>query len=120
MSQNKLYVITRDDLSLAQQAVQSAHAAVDFVINYPKESREWHDTSNYLIVLSVSNEEELEKLYNRAIKHGLCALAFREPDINNQITSVAIEPSKEAKRICKKLSLALKSGTVGLSSETEG
>jgi len=58
--------------------------------------------------LSVENEEQLllylEKIKYRDIKH----TAFREPDIDNQLTAIAIEPGERSRKLTSKLPLALK------------
>lgn len=95
----KLRVVTRRDLSVSTQAVQSGHAAIDFQHQYPIESREWHTKSNYLALLTVSNESELIKLITKAILTGIKHTVFREPDLNNEITAVAFEASESARRL---------------------
>ncbi len=96
---SKLRVVTRRDLSLPTQAVQSAHAAIDFQHAHPKEASEWQTKSNYLALLTVANEEELYKLSEKAAIRGIKYTIFREPDINNEITAIAFEPSDASKKI---------------------
>lgn len=107
-SGDKLYVITRRDLSPGYQAVQSIHAAQTFAVRFPDINGEWYNMSNYLALLSVVDESALKRLYSRAHKSGLKACAFIEPDIGFKITAIAIEPSKRTKELCKSLPLALK------------
>ena len=95
----KLRVVTRRDLSLPTQAVQSAHAAIDFQHAHPLEASEWQTESNYLALLTVANEEELYKLSEKAAMRGIKHTIFREPDINNEITAIAFEPSDASRRI---------------------
>jgi len=40
--------------------------------------------------------------------YDLKTTAFREPDIGNQITAIAIEPSERTRKLTSKLPLALK------------
>ena len=79
--------------------MQSAHAAIDFQHQYPEEATEWHKKSNYLALLTVSDESELIKLITKAIFKGIKHTIFREPDIDNQITAVAFEASEESKKL---------------------
>ncbi len=44
----------------------------------------------------------LEQLENSDIKHA----AFYEPDISNELTSIALMPSEESRDFCKKFKLA--------------
>lgn len=101
-------MVTREDLSPSQQAVQSAHAAIDFCFNHPQRAGPWFKESNYLILLSVKNESELLLLIEECRKKQLKYSRFIEPDLGNQVTAVAIEPSPKTKRLTRKLSLTLK------------
>lgn len=115
----KLYVITRNDLPISQQATQSIHAAVDLVFKHHIELKNWHDLSNTIVLLSVANEKQLiklsKKLKTSKIKHTI----FTEPDIGDQITALALEPSDDAAGFCKELSTALKPPNKGGLKETE-
>ena len=102
----KLRVVTRRDLKIGTQSVQLAHAAIDFQHQHPVEAKEWQRKSNYLALLTVSNEQELILLVSKAILLGIKHTIFREPDLDNQITAVAFEPSDAAKKLtssCKLL-----------------
>jgi hypothetical protein len=95
-------------LSFGQQAVQSCHAMQEFVHQHPELNMEWYSKSNYLGLLSVSCEEELEYLLNDAYKFGIKCSLFREPDIGNQITAICLEPGQKSKKLCSRIPLALK------------
>lgn len=105
---NKLIVITRKDLNPAVQAVQSAHAAIDFQHQYPSLAKAWHQTSNYLIFLGSEDETHLSTFLSKAIDRGIKHTVFREPDLNNEITAIALEPTRESRRLCSNLPLILK------------
>ena len=92
----------------AVQSVQSTHAAIDYVLKYPAEALGWHKYSNYLGQLSCANEEELMKLMYKADQKGIRYLAFREPDLDNQITAVAFQPIIESKKLLSSCPLMLK------------
>lgn len=79
--------------------MQSAHAAIDFQHDFPVEAKQWQTTSNYLAVLTVEDEAQLIKLITKAILLGIKHTVFREPDIDNQITAVAFEPSEQARKL---------------------
>jgi hypothetical protein len=101
-------VITRRDLEPGYQAVQSIHAAIQFKFDHPQLSQEWFEQSNYLGLLSVADEQELNKLIEQATTHSIHFSIFREPDIENQITAIALEPGQKSKKLCSKLPLALR------------
>lgn len=101
----KLRVITRRDLLKPYQAVQSGHAVIQFQYDYPKIARDWYINSNYLIYLSVENEHELISFIEKAQLKNIKVSVFREPDIGNQITAIALEPSICSKKLTSGLPL---------------
>ena len=105
---DKLFLVTRRDISPGYQAVQSCHAIRQFTAEHPEIDVEWFQKSNYLALLSVENEIELMKLITKAHDGGLRWSAFREPDVGGAITAIAIEPHSKAIELCKHLPLALK------------
>lgn len=104
---DKLYLITRRDLSPGYQAAQSCHALHEFARCYPNHFHEWESRSQYLAVLSVANEIELMRLLVKASDEKLMATAWYEPDQNGHITAIAIESDRKTAILCRKLPLAL-------------
>ena len=102
---DKLYLITRRDLSTGKQAVQSAHALSEFYHKYTETEEEWFTHSNHLALLTVSNEDELLNLMFKAQKVGVKYVNFLEPDMSNQLTAVALEPGEKSKKLCSSLPL---------------
>lgn len=87
--------------------VQSIHAGIQFVFEHPEYAEAWYKQSNYLGFLSVANESELVQLIEQAMAKGIKFSVFREPDIDNQITAIALEPGNKSKKLCSRLKLAL-------------
>jgi hypothetical protein len=87
--------------------VQSIHALREFIKDHPETDYEWYMNSNYLGWLSVKNEHDLINLMHRASDKGVKVSAFREPDIGNEVTAIALEPSPISKKLCANLPLAL-------------
>lgn len=79
-----------------------------FCIEHNDIANSWHKNSQYLTYLSVKDESELLFLIEKAHSRGIAISIFREPDIDNQITAIAIEPSDDARRLCAGLRCALK------------
>ena len=96
---NKLRVVSRRDLPIGTQALQSGHALADFQHQHQVEAKEWQTKSNYLVFLTVQDEEQLIKLITKAILTGIKHTIFREPDLGNQITAVAFEPSEASRKM---------------------
>jgi peptidyl-tRNA hydrolase len=97
--------VGRKDLPLSYQAVQMGHAAIDFQHNHSSIAKDWNQNSNYLVFLSAKDEKHLEVLLQKAEFKGLKTTSFREPDINNELTAITIEPSKITKKLVSNLPL---------------
>lgn len=103
----KLYLITRRDLEPGAQASQLVHAMTEFCLHHPEITKNWHSVSNTVVLLSVANEQELKKLQNKAHKLDIICSSFREPDLDDQLTAIVLEPTENSKMLCKNLPLAL-------------
>lgn len=98
----KLIIVTRQDLTPGYQATQATHAALLFAQEFPQIYEQW-SKDPYLALLSVKNEQELTNLISKLEKSSIKFSTFREPDIDNQITSICIEPSDASRRITSSL-----------------
>lgn len=107
MKQVKLVTVTRKDLKNGQQLVQSGHSIAEFAHSYPNKFTDWIINSNYLVSLSTDNENTLERLYSKLKYFGADVIAFREPDINDQLTAICYYGTPELRKITNKLKLAL-------------
>lgn len=105
--EDKLYVAVRSDLIPGLQTAQACHAAIQYILDFPEEAREWNTLSNYIGILSVTDEDELIELKDNARNLGLKVSTFREPDLDNTYTAIAIEPGCVSKTLCYHLPLAL-------------
>lgn len=103
-----MYVVTRSDLTPGQQATQAVHAAFCFARSFAPVIAQWVDHSNYLVLLSVPSEPDLEALADRAATIGIRHTRFIEPDWDDAMTAVALEPGTAARKLCANLPLALK------------
>ena len=98
-------------MSAGYQSVQPAHALAQFAIEHKDIFQNWQTNHKNLIVLSVEDENELTMLLLRARSEGLKISAFLEPDINNELTAIAMEPHEETYAMTSHLPLALKDYT---------
>lgn len=101
-----LYIVTRNDIPTGYQIAQTAHAVAEFAKNFNDEFLDWHNNSQYIIILSSENEETLKALYHKAISNNLDVISFKEPDIDYQVTSIAFSPDPRNKKFLSKLPLA--------------
>lgn len=103
---DKLYVAVRADLAPGPQIAQAVHAAFEFATEWPSITQVWTNNSNFLVVVAVSDEDALVHLAAAAAEEGLAFTSVREPDYNNTLTAVALEPGDQASKLCAQFPLA--------------
>ena len=84
------------------------HASIDFIFKHLRDALSWHQSSNTLVQLSAKNEHHLVRLLEKAQKLGIVAEPFLEPDRDNEMTAICLEPTLEAKKMVSNLPLAFK------------
>lgn len=99
-----MYVAVRADLPVGLQMAQTLHAAFGFALEHAHVAADWLRESQYLIVVSVPDEQALLDLTARA--GALPRHLWREPDLDGQATAVALAPGPVARRLCANLPLA--------------
>ena len=104
----KLYILVRSDLTPGQQAVQAAHAAFGFARHHRGIMEEWFDTSEYLVLLQVPDERALKTYALHAINLSIYMHAQVEPDMDDAVTAVALEPGLVTQQLLSELPLALR------------
>lgn len=104
----KLYIITREDLAPGIQLAQSIHAAIQFCLEHNLIVNEWYNNSNYIAILAAKDEKDLLLFCDKLVKKGIVFSAFKEPDFDNELTAVALEPGDKSRRATSSFPLALK------------
>jgi len=102
---SKLHLITRRDLAPGARAAQLCHALRAFVEQHPSVDRSWYEESNTLVLLEVADEAALLRLAWEATMTGVPWSLFREPDLNDAVTAVALGPT--GRSLVRRLPLAL-------------
>jgi hypothetical protein len=97
----RLFLVTRADLPPGVQACQALHAAIEFALAFPDVAA----AAPTLVLLAVSDELSLAWLRADAAAKGLRVSSFQEPDLNDALTALALEPA--ASRLVARLPLAL-------------
>ena len=105
---DKFYVVTRRDLTPGQQLAQCVHGAIQFTQEWPEITCPWYTESNFLVCLSITDEDALKELAEQARVLGVRYSAFEEPDFGDEWTAVALEPGEMAKLLCTGMDLALR------------
>ena len=108
--QNKLYVVTRNDLKAGEQIAQVSHSTSEFAYQLRKDFVKWYNESKYIVVLAVKDLKELEELARSLQDKGLNVVKNFEPDLDNQLTAFCITPEDflVAKKLVQKIPLAFK------------
>ena len=84
----RIYTITRKDISPAQKAVQSMHAGMQYMIDHnPHLDYQWNNGS--IICLELGTEKALRRWIKKLEDKGIKISIFREPDMNHEITAIA-------------------------------
>lgn len=59
-------------------------------------------------MLAVKDENHLKHLIGKLSQKGIKLSIFNEPDIDNQVTAITIEPGILSRKMCSNIPLALK------------
>jgi len=90
-----VYFFTRQDISPEQQLVQTSHVALKLGVEYGSVI---NPDNTYFTVIGVRNREALEAVAEILIKFNFRFEVFSEPDLNDEITSIATTPIDEDNR----------------------
>jgi len=90
-----MYIAIRRDLPVGQQVVQSVHAAIEAC--WPIHYDDLEHPS--VIILGVKSETSLNNFENYVKEQNFHYEVFREPDRDNEKTSVAVYPVAEDQKI---------------------
>ena len=89
----RMFIIVRDDLkSVGLKAVQGAHALAQYLMENPKIKEEWNNHT--LIFLKAENESFLKEIKRYLSVKGILYSTFKEPDLNNELTSICCYGNK--------------------------
>ncbi len=102
----KLFLVTRKDLSPGARASQLVHGVVEFCRLHPEGSDDWYTRSNTVVLLEVENESALSVLRDEALAQQVQMAEFREPDLDDALTCVVLGP--ESRPLTQHLSLAFR------------
>ena len=86
----KLYIVVEKALSAGLKCAQGIHAAFAFDQDYPALRQEWFTQHNNIVVLQA---EDIPSLADRLEEAGFKLSRFTEPDLDDQLTAVAVEPA---------------------------
>jgi hypothetical protein len=101
----KLFIVTRADLTPAQQAVQAAHAALEFAIVHPQALSSWGTATGHLVLCAAPDELTLCWLIEEARHQPVLYAAFYEPDLDGALTAVAF--NNAGRKLASEYPLAL-------------
>ena len=100
---NRLYIIGRADLPAGLRSAQAGHAAFSFALEHPKAMRKWGN--EYLILVEAPDKLRLHWFASKAKRLGIPVAEWREPDLNNELTAIALGPTPLTQQLCSGLPL---------------
>jgi hypothetical protein len=103
---DKLTIVCRANIPPGYQVAQSCHAVAAFSVKYPQIFSLWAEQVKNIACLSVWNEAALQDLAKLAELKGIPYACFYEPDLGDELTSIAL--GEGGHRIASCLPLALK------------
>jgi hypothetical protein len=84
---NKLYIVCRGDIPAGAQIAQTAHALAAFATAHPDRFKSWAEPEQRNIVcLAAPSRGALEALLASLLAQGIACAAFRETDLNDELT----------------------------------
>jgi peptidyl-tRNA hydrolase len=101
-----MYVVVRRDMPIGVQMAQACHAAFLFAQTYAHQTLDWHTHSQYLVIVSVEDQVELIRLGSEAIQRKIRVAWWNEPDMDNDLTAIVLEPTEATARLLSNLPLA--------------
>lgn len=100
----RLYVIVRKKMKCSIPAVQAGHALAQWMLDNPEQAKEWNNS--YLIYLQLKNLIKLDRWMFKLDTKNIPYTVFREPDLDNEPTAIAVYLEEEdGKRLFKDLKL---------------
>lgn len=103
MHESRLYLVGRADLGPGLRAAQAGHAAFAFALEHHAITSAWHP--NFLILVEVPDLRALLRLSVTARMLRIPQSTWHEPDLNDQLTAVALAPCSRSKFLCSNLPL---------------
>ena len=85
----KLYIIVLKSLSSGLKAAQACHAMFAFTQAYPVKTKEWAEHNNIVIL----EADDLPQVADLLDVLNLSSVRFHEPDLDDQLTAVCVEPA---------------------------
>lgn len=89
MTPFKLYIVLAAQLASGLKIAQACHAMRQFVGDHPVLDRFWHQESNNIVCLQV---DDLPELADHLEEQGIRISRFHEPDMDDELTAIAVEP----------------------------
>lgn len=85
----KLYIVLASKLSAGLKIAQACHAMRQFVGEHPILERFWFQESNNIVCLQT---DDIRGLADGLEADGIRLSRFHEPDMDDELTAIAVEP----------------------------
>lgn len=74
-------------------------------------AQNWYKNSNYICLLAAKDIEQLSLIKTILENNNLKVSVFYEPDLDNAMTAIAVEPSDMSRKLLANLPLALRNNS---------
>jgi hypothetical protein len=101
----KLRILVDNSLTPGQQIAQSIHAAIEYQHQHFTSAVDWYNNSNSVVILACS-QKDLKEIITKCIDKRIAFSYFKEPDLDNMLTAVCLEPTSESRKITASFPLA--------------
>lgn len=89
----KLYIVVSTALSVGLKCAQACHALRAFIEAYPDIDRQWFAESNNIVILEHADVPTTADMLDGM---GLRLARFHEPDMDDVLTAICVEPAAKA------------------------
>jgi hypothetical protein len=86
----KLYIVLEKALASGLKIAQACHALRAFTGEYPHLDQYWFHESNNIVVLQ---QDDIPSLADKLEEKGYRLSRFFEPDLDNELTAICVEPA---------------------------
>lgn len=90
MTPHKLYIVLSSAIDSGAKIAQAVHAAYLFGEQYPHLQSYWYRESNNIVCLQT---DDIRSLADKLEVESIRISRFEEPDRDNELTAIAVEPA---------------------------
>lgn len=89
--EQRMYFLVLYNISPIQQGIQALHSAIEYsnLLSKKEEYQKWATEDKTVIILNGGTTSTMEKHFDSLAEIGINVVGFKEPDLNDSLTSLA-------------------------------